>query len=57
MMATETAPEFVTAMATETERIGNSREVDEEKISRKKNPEEEALEAKCLPGIISAYLK
>nr|AAD15389.1 hypothetical protein [Arabidopsis thaliana] len=57
MMATEKAPEFVTAMATETERIGNSREVDEEKISRKKNPEEEALEAKCLPGIISAYLK
>ncbi|VYS54183.1 unnamed protein product [Arabidopsis thaliana] len=56
MMATEKAPEFVTAMATETERIGNSREVDEEKISRKKNPEEEALEAKCLPGIISAYL-
>ncbi|CAL9235218.1 unnamed protein product [Arabidopsis halleri] len=60
MMATETAPEFVTAMETESERIENSREVDEEEeeenISRQKKPAEEALEAKCLPGIISAYL-
>ncbi|KAG7568669.1 hypothetical protein ISN45_Aa04g014700 [Arabidopsis thaliana x Arabidopsis arenosa] len=46
-------------METETERVENSREVDEEeeeKIRRQKKPEEEVLEAKCLPGIISAYL-
>lgn len=60
MMATETVPEFVTTTKTETERIENSREVDEEeeeKIRRQKKSEEEVLEAKCLPGIISAYLK
>ncbi|EFH55626.1 hypothetical protein ARALYDRAFT_902263 [Arabidopsis lyrata subsp. lyrata] len=59
MMATETAPEFVTTTKTETERIENSSEVDEEeeeKIRRQKKSEEEVLEAKCLPGIISAYL-
>ncbi|CAA7049582.1 unnamed protein product [Microthlaspi erraticum] len=48
------APEIVTAMATETER---AREVDdeEEKILRQKKLEE-ALEAKSLRRIISAYL-
>lgn len=49
------APETVTAMGTETER---AKEVDdeEEKIRRQKKLEE-ALEAKSLRRIISAYLK
>lgn len=56
---TAPAPEILKAMATETEQIEISREVnDEEKANiRCQNKPEEVLEAKSLPGIISAYLK
>lgn len=58
---TETVtPPTSTTMTTESERIESSREVDkkveEEKIRRQKKLEE-ALEAKSLRRIISAYLK
>lgn len=57
---TATAPGTVTSTSTENERIEMTREVDEEeeeeKIRRQKKLEE-ALEAKSLRRIISAYLK
>ncbi|KAL1221216.1 hypothetical protein V5N11_011018 [Cardamine amara subsp. amara] len=53
MTTTGTAPEILKAMATETEQKENDEE--EANIRCQKKPEE-ALEAKSLPGIISAYL-
>lgn len=60
---TESAPvlatEMTTAVETENERIESSREVDTEKEEniRRQKKLEEALEAKSLRRIISAYLK
>ncbi|XP_019101364.1 PREDICTED: carnosine N-methyltransferase isoform X2 [Camelina sativa] len=60
MTARETAPEMVTTTTKETELIEKSREVyDEEEKGEKILPRQKhvaVLEAKSLPGIISAYL-